>query len=109
VKKGVGANRKEKAIGIVITPRELYDLVQQATLMLQRIESRLDVLEEKLEDTHATDERSRQALDTANDALELAKKNESELQWLWRTIIGGLVVSAIGALFLLIENGVKRG
>jgi hypothetical protein len=99
----------KKAIGVVVTQREMYNSLQRANQALQRIESRLDILEEKMEEASKVDERSRQALDTANDALELAKKNESELQWLWRTIIGGLVVSAIGALFLLIENGVKGG
>ncbi|TCW35291.1 hypothetical protein EDC32_1083 [Laceyella sacchari] len=105
MKKGVGANRKEKAIGIVITPRELYDLVQQATLMLQRIESRLDVLEEKLEDTHATDERSRQALIIATEARDTAQEVKQQIDWLWKTIIGTMIISAIGALFYFIQQG----
>jgi hypothetical protein len=100
--------KKVKA-GVVITQREMYDLILNVSRSLQRMESKLELLEEKIADSNEIDERSREALNTAHEALELAKKNESELQWLWRTIIGGLVVSAIGALFLLIENGVKGG
>jgi Haemolysin XhlA len=103
--KGVGADRKEKAIGIVITPRELYDLVQQATLMLQRIESRLDVLEEKLEDTHETDERSRQALTLAKEARDTANDAKQQIEWLWRTLIGALITGAVGAFFYFAQNG----
>lgn len=102
--KGVG-ERKERAVGIVITPRELYDLVQQATLMLQRIESRLDVLEEKLEDAHTTDERSRQALIIATEARDTAQEAKQQIEWLWRTLIGALVTGAIGALFYFGQNG----
>lgn len=103
--KEVGADRKEKALGIVITPRELYDLVQQATLMLQRIESRLDVLEEKIENADSADERSREALSVATEARDIAREVKQQIDWLWKTIIGTMIVSAIGALFYFAQNG----
>ncbi|MBH8609433.1 hemolysin XhlA family protein [Thermoactinomyces sp. CICC 10521] len=87
--------------GVVISIKEMYATLQEVSRALQRIESRLDKLEGKVEIAYQADERSRAALNKAEDALELAQKVESQIAWLWRTAIGALIVGAIEALFYI--------
>lgn len=87
--------------GVVISIKEMYATLQEVSRALQRIESRLDKLEGKVEIAYQADERSRLALNKAEDALELSQKVEGQIAWLWRTAIGALIVGAIEALFYI--------
>ncbi|SEN79722.1 hemolysin XhlA family protein [Lihuaxuella thermophila] len=95
--------------GVVISTRELYDMIQEMARSLQRIEARLDQMEEKMESALTADERSREALNKAEDALELARKLEDQLIWMWRIIAGAIATGAIGALFLFAQKGIIGG
>lgn len=101
--------------GVVISAKEMYDLIQEMTKTLQRIDSRLDVLEAKMESANRADERSREALhkaenaegkavDALNQLKALQTKVEDNEKWLFRTIAGALILGAIGALFYFAQN-----
>jgi hypothetical protein len=103
----------ERSTGIVITQKELYDLVQEVTRSLQRIEARLDILESKIATANNADERSRTALDLADEAkkradeaFEKAKEIENRQLWLLGIIVAELVTGAIGALFYFAQKGI---
>jgi molecular chaperone GrpE (heat shock protein) len=91
--------------GIVITPKEMYDALQEVSKSLQRIEGRLDKLESKIELAHQADERSRQALELAKDAYDLAKRLEKKHEWTWKTTISALITGVIGVLFYFVQGG----
>ncbi|MGA9175126.1 MAG: alanine-zipper protein [Thermoactinomyces sp.] len=103
----------ERSTGIVITQKELYDLVQEVTRSLQRIEARLDILESKIATANNADERSRKALNMAedanqraNEAFEKAKEVETRQLWLLGIIIVEVISGAIGALFYFAQKGI---
>jgi hypothetical protein len=86
--------------------REMYELIQGMSKTLQRIESRLDVLEAKMQLISHSDERSRAALNKAEEALQLSKKLESQQSWLWKSVIGSCLASLIGLLFFFLQKGI---
>ncbi|SEM74462.1 hypothetical protein [Lihuaxuella thermophila] len=91
--------------GVTISPKEMYDLIQEAMKSLQRIESRLEVLESKMESANKVDERSQEALDKAEDALALAERIEHRIWWVAGVIIAEIIVGAITALFYFAQRG----
>lgn len=95
---------KQKS-NVIITIDDIYQSIQVISSDVQRLGSRLDIIESKIENSSSVDERSREALNIAEDALELAQKLEKRLEWLWNTIIGGLILGGIGALFVFAQNG----
>jgi hypothetical protein len=94
----------EKEVGVVVSVKEMYDLILEMRTTSQQILARLELFEEKLRVTNDTDERSREALSTAKEALELAQKLESQLQWLSRTVASGFILGAISALFFMLQK-----
>lgn len=90
---------------VIITIDDIYVSIQVISSDVQKLGSRLDIIESKIENSGSVDERSREALNIAEDALELAQKLEKRLEWLWNTIIGALIAGAIGALFVFAQNG----
>lgn len=102
--------------GVLISSKEMYGLVQDVSRSLQRIESRLDMLETKMEYANSADERSRTAINLADDAKqqtqELQKqieKVESRQLWLWMVLISGFVLGAINLLFNLLGKSILGG
>lgn len=91
--------------GVVISNKEMYDMIQRMAGSLQRIEARLDQMEEKMESTHNADERSREALNKAEDALDLAKKIEKKHDWAWKATVSTLITTGIGVLFYFVQGG----
>lgn len=102
--------------GVNIPLKELYDLVQEMARSQQRIESRLDKMETKLEAKLETADKAyekgqtalqeaEKAMTKAMEAYALAGKVERDQKWLWKTIIGALIVGAIGALFYFARGG----
>lgn len=85
--------------GVTITLREIYDLVQEVAQGVRRLDDRITRIEEKTREVDAVDERSRQALQAAQEALKGVQEIEENQAWLWRTVIGALITSAIAALF----------
>lgn len=90
--------------GVVISPREMYDLLLRMSNAHQEILSRLKVIEDQLRSVQKTDERSREALDIAEDAKDLALKLERQLFWLWRTLIATSIATAAEALFNIFHH-----
>lgn len=104
---------EKENVAVVITPKEMYELVQEVTRSLQRIEARLDVLETRIQSANNADERSRQAINLAEDAqqranyaYEKAKEVETRQLWLWGIIISEVIAGAIGALFYFVQKGI---
>ncbi|MBH8605983.1 alanine-zipper protein [Thermoactinomyces sp. CICC 10521] len=104
---------EKENVAVVITPKEMYELVQEVTRSLQRIEARLDILESKIATANNADERSRQALNMAedanqraNEAFEKAKEVETRQLWLLGIIIVEVISGAIGALFYFAQKGI---
>jgi hypothetical protein len=102
--------------GVVISTKEMYGLVQEVSRSLQRIESRLDMLEAKMEYANSADERSREAFNLAEDAKHQTKelqkqieKVESRQLWLWMILISGFVLGAINLLFNLLGKSILGG
>lgn len=85
--------------GVTITLREIYDLVQEVATGVRRLDARVMQLEEKIRETDEVNERSRQALQLAQDTAKDVEEIQKNITWFWRTIAGTLIMGAIGALF----------
>lgn len=89
--------------GVHISQKEVYELVLKIGKTVDRMESNLDA---RLSIMERTDERSRKALNVAennaqrvNAMQSLIEKVEKNQVWLWTTVVGVLLTSAIKALF----------
>lgn len=102
---------------MLILSKEMYQLIQKVATSVNRLENNLDsrfsILESKVEGSIRADERSREALNMADDAMkeaqqakETARKVEERQLWLWGVVISGVVLGAIGALFFFAQSGV---
>lgn len=91
--------------GVVISPKEMYDLLRNIEKNLQEIKSDIRFLKEKADVADQADKRSRKALEKAEEALKLAEKVENHQTWLWRAIMGSLIAGAIGILFYFARGG----
>ena len=94
--------------GVHISQKEIYELVLKIGKTVDRMESNLDA---RLSIMEKTDERSRKALNVAENNAQrvnamqaLIEKVEKNQVWLWTTVVGVLLTSAIKALFS-IEGG----
>lgn len=102
MKGGKVVGEKKVKSGVIITQREMYDLIQEVSRSLHRMKSKLENLEEKIEDAVEADERSREALDIANEALEIAKETKAQIDWLSKAALGAFIVAIISALFYIL-------
>jgi len=98
--------------GVVISPKEMYELLRNVDKSLEEIKADIRSLKEKMVDVDQADERSREALDKAKEAMTkaeaahaLASKLENHQTWLWMTVVGSLVTGAITALFYFARGG----
>jgi DNA-binding FrmR family transcriptional regulator len=82
----------------------MYDLLLELRNTHQEILTRLRIIESQLKTVQETDERSREALDIAQEARALAQRLESQIFWVWRTIFGAIVTGAVSALFYLFQK-----
>lgn len=89
--------------GVHISQKEIYELVLKIGKTVDRMESNLDA---RLSIMEKTDERSRKALNVAENNAQrvnamqaLIEKVEKNQVWLWTTVVGVLLTSAIKALF----------
>jgi len=98
--------------GVVISPKEMYELLRNVDKSLEEIKADIRSLKEKMVDVEQADERSRKALDMAKDAMRkaeaahaLADKVEGRQVWLWMLVIASLIQGAIQALFYFAKGG----
>lgn len=89
----------EEPGGVTIGFREIYDKVLEVGASVERLGERVERLEQKSVDEEKLEEISRTALQTARTALETATKTQNNQIWLWRTVIGGVILGGIGLLF----------
>ena len=89
--------------GVHISQKEIYELVLKIGKTVDRMESNLDA---RLSIMEKTDERSRKALNVAENNAQrvnamqaLIEKVEKNQVWLWTTVVGVLLTSAIKTLF----------
>lgn len=89
--------------GVHISQKEIYELVLKIGKTVDRMESNLDA---RLSIMDRADERSRKALNVAennaqrvNAMQSLIEKVEKNQVWLWTTVVGVLLTSAIKTLF----------
>lgn len=97
--------------GVFISQREMYDLLLKISDSHKEILSRLKVIEDELRSVHKTDERSRQALDAAEEADRkaeeakvMAEKLERQLFWLWRTLVATVLAAVADALLNILHH-----
>ncbi len=90
--------------GVTITLREIFDSVQEVGAGVRKLDERITKLEERTKQTEDTDERSRKALQTANEAKEKVDHLEQNQAWVVRTLIGALIAGAVGVLFFFVEH-----
>jgi recombinational DNA repair protein RecR len=83
----------EKGNGVKISTKEIYQLVLKTSKSVNRIES-------KVENIHEIEKNCRIAVEQSDEALCRVKELREQNVWLWRTIIGGIIAAAIGAVFL---------
>lgn len=89
--------------GVHISQKEVYQLVLKIGKTVDRMESNLDA---RLSVMEKADERSRKAINIAENNTQrvnamqaLIEKVEKNQVWLWTTVVGVLLTSAIKALF----------
>jgi hypothetical protein len=101
--------RERREDGHFVTTHEMYQIMQRILIEVEITKHKVDTLTELSEQLRVvlseTDERSRLALDIAQDSMEIGKKVDADIAWLWKTILGGLIVSMIGAFFVLAQKG----
>jgi hypothetical protein len=101
--------RERREDGHFVTTHEMYQIMQRILIEVEITKHKVDTLTELSEQLRVvlseTDERSRLALDVAQDSMEIGKKVDADIAWLWKTILGGLIVSMIGAFFVLAQKG----
>jgi tetrahydromethanopterin S-methyltransferase subunit G len=66
---------------------------------LDDIKERLIVIETKMAMFAGVEKESAEALQSTRSAHKRLDTVEDNITWLWRTVVGGLVVAAIGFLF----------
>ncbi|SHE66034.1 hypothetical protein SAMN05444392_102267 [Seinonella peptonophila] len=89
--------------GVIISTKEMY-------AVLQEIKSQVSIIQTEVRNIGATDERSRQALELANDALQKAAELEKQIdkveRWYW-WIIGTLLTTILGIVSGFIFTFIK--
>lgn len=85
---------------------------QEINNVLIDIRERVVRVETKLDNMTDVKDIADEAKDKANEALQSAKSAHHRLddvadnqKWLWRTVIGALLVGAIGLLFYFVQKG----
>jgi tetrahydromethanopterin S-methyltransferase subunit G len=72
---------------------------------LDDIKDRLIVIETKMAMINGVEKDSTEALQSTRSAHKRLDAIESNVTWLWRTVVGALIVGAIGLIFQLANNG----
>lgn len=60
-------------------------------------------LEEKLESYHNIREKAQDADNLSQRNKERIENLEENQTWLWRTVVGGIILGAIGLLFFVVQ------
>jgi tetrahydromethanopterin S-methyltransferase subunit G len=68
---------------------------------LDDIKDRLIVIETKMAMYNGVEKESAEALQSTRSAHKRLDAVEDNITWLWRTVVGSLIVAAIGFLFTL--------
>lgn len=94
--------------GVMIGMREIYDLAKETSEGVKSLNEQMKQYQETQRD-HADlideiDDRSRMALEKANAAHELTKRNDANITWLWRTVVAALVTGGVGAVIALVTQ-----
>lgn len=84
---------------VTIGLREIYDKVLEVGQSVDRLLERVERLEEDAQSAEDLKDMTKTALQTASAALELAKEVKSNQRWLWRTVVGTVVIAATGIIF----------
>lgn len=85
--------------------KEMFNNIMETNKILSHLTARVDVLNSRIEEMVVADERSRVALDKAEDMESIVKRLEDGQRWLSRTIISALITGAAGALFFILQGG----
>jgi tetrahydromethanopterin S-methyltransferase subunit G len=72
---------------------------------LDDIKDRLIVIETKMAMINGVEKDSTEALQSTRSAHKRLDAIESNVTWLWRTVVGALIVGAISLIFQLAKNG----
>jgi tetrahydromethanopterin S-methyltransferase subunit G len=72
---------------------------------LDDIKDRLIVIETKMAMINGVEKDSTEALQSTRSAHKRLDAIESNVTWLWRTVVGALIVGAIGLIFQIANNG----
>jgi hypothetical protein len=93
--------------GIIVTYEDMYELILETRTVLQQILIEIEVMKNQLKSTNEADERSREALNKAENALALADKLENRVMWVVGVVITELIAGAIGALIYFAQKGLS--
>lgn len=102
--------------GVLITLKDIYNLVQALEESVNKVEKKIYSIEEKVNKVYESDERSREAINLSKTAYEVANNSLDEIKtykeeraklksWLSRTIVTAMmpyVISMmIGVIYIL--------
>lgn len=71
--------------------------------------TRLAVIESKLDGYQHIKEKAEEAYAISKQNKEDIKDMQDNNKWLWRTVVGSILTSVIGLVFLFIKSGIGVG
>ena len=95
--------------GVVISQKEIYQLVQEVAKTVNRLENNLDtrlaVLDTKVERVAQVDEKSQKALSIAKNAHEIARETKGIVNKILVGISLSLGSGVVGILIFYVQKG----
>lgn len=91
-----------------ISFREIYDSLQVIGSDVKELQVQVRSIEKQGEEIKELQKQVDSIEDKADKALELATKHDTNIGWLWKTIIGACITALVGGaitlFFLLLQN-----
>lgn len=84
---------------------ENQEILSEIRERIVRVETKIDSMKDISKTADEAKEKANEALLSAKSAHHRIEDVADNQKWLWRTVIGALLVGAIGLLFFFVQKG----